>query len=102
MSTAVAATLVDDIYAEPAVAGAFLPPILDALSGLFHCICPCGCGAYRALPIYTGKKPSYVSWSWNGNVEKPTLSPSIRDVSGCKYHGHLTDGVWTFCADSGR
>lgn len=40
-------------------------------------------------------------WAWNGNVEKPTLTPSInclsekdgKPTSGCGWHGFITDGV---------
>jgi len=63
--------------------------------------CPCGCGGYFRLPIYTDTKTEEPSWEWNGNREKPTLKPSIRDLLTCKFHGHLTNGVWTFEADSG-
>lgn len=34
-------------------------------------------------------------WQWDGNVEKPTLSPSI-DVHG-HWHGYLRDGVLQSC-----
>lgn len=32
-------------------------------------------------------------WSWNGNKEKPTLSPSLHWVG----HGHLKDGFFQSC-----
>lgn len=55
------------------------------------------------LPIHRaeetdGRTPS---WIWNGDRDKPTLQPSIRDVGSCFYHGHITEGVWTFEGDSG-
>lgn len=71
----------------------------------FLCVCPCGCGSMMNLPIYksgTPKPQAACAWEWNGNAETPTLTPSIRDLSGCRFHGFLTGGVWTFCEDSGR
>lgn len=34
-------------------------------------------------------------WHWNGNIEKPTLSPSIHHVG--HWHGHLVNGVFKSC-----
>lgn len=64
------------------------------------CECPCGCGSFMNLPINVGEKVER-KWLWDGNRERPTLHPSIRDLSGCRFHGHLNNGVWTFCGDSG-
>lgn len=36
--------------------------------------CP-GCGECHALPVDGAKQPI---WGWNGSLEKPTLTPSIR------------------------
>ena len=41
-----------------------------------------------AVPI-TGEK----SWTWNGDKEKPTLSPSIRVKKENGWHGFLENGV---------
>ena len=60
-------------------------------------ICP-GCKMISALPLM---KPSLwprlpgEDWHWNGNIDRPTLSPSIHHV-GC-WHGHLVDGVLKAC-----
>lgn len=62
-------------------------------------ICPCGCGTVGGVALKVnmadrgGKHPV---WSWNQNREKPTLSPSILFTSGCKWHGFLTEGMWTW------
>jgi hypothetical protein len=67
-----------------------------------HCECPCGCGGFMNLPIHLeGETPTVTSWWWDGNYDKPTLRPSIRDMAACRFHGHLTEGVWTFEGDSG-
>jgi len=64
------------------------------------CECPCGCGSHMHLPLCTGTKVDR-AWLWDGRRDAPTLNPSIRDLGGCKFHGYLTAGVWTFEADSG-
>lgn len=53
-------------------------------------ICPCGCKQVVQIPI-TGEN----SWSWNGDEDNPTLTPSIARMDGCKWHGFLTNGFWT-------
>ena len=64
--------------------------------------CP-GCDEMHVIPDgATGPK-----WSFDGNLEKPTFSPSVRhswnwgpheDKETCHYF--LTAGVLCFCADS--
>lgn len=61
------------------------------------CRCPCGCDTCIRLPIV-----GPYAWAWNGSIDRPTITPSIRQLTGCHYHGHLTAGVWTFASDSGR
>ena len=54
-------------------------------------VCPCGCGAVVLLPVSaTGEG----GWQWDGNVNLPTLAPSIQRTSGCKWHGYLRRGVF--------
>ena len=69
--------------------------------------CP-GCGHDHAVPA--------ARWNWNGDVDKPTLSPSVRhyyempadvakkkgrsknrQVTTCHYH--IEDGMIKFCND---
>jgi hypothetical protein len=33
------------------------------------------------------------TWGFNGNLDKPTLTPSFNCVGGCGWHGFITDGV---------
>lgn len=56
--------------------------------------CPCGCGFESWLPVNRGDN----GWNWNGDRERPTLTPSILQ-SGlpCKWHGYLTDGEFRPC-----
>lgn len=64
--------------------------------------CPCGCGVLRVLDIGEQKPEARPSWSWDGNRDTPTLSPSVRFVGDCKWHGFLQAGVFTPCGDSGQ
>lgn len=68
-------------------------------------ICP-GCASFggsglHMLPVNSFAIPS---WMFNGDLEKPTLTPSIFSNSGpdghhvC--HSFLTDGVFNFLSDS--
>lgn len=48
------------------------------------------CGSIRVG--FAEKPPGERTWAWDGNFEKPTLSPSINCV-GC-WHGWLQSGVF--------
>ena len=67
-------------------------------------LCPCGCEQLGALPIVKGDEQAAQrpAWHWNGNEDSPTLTPSIRRLDGCRWHGFLTAGEWQPCGDSGR
>jgi hypothetical protein len=56
--------------------------------------CPCGCDAMAGI-IVKGEH----AWQWNGDLDKPTTTPSILISGGCpnKWHGYLTDGVFRSC-----
>lgn len=71
-------------------------PSVDGQSMSLRYICPCGCGRMRIVPAQTGEKVER-RWLWNGNKNKPTLTPSINCLDGCKWHGFITDGVFTTC-----
>lgn len=84
----------------PAAAGGF---VLDGDDTLVY-ICPCGCQELRALPVYQGEQTTVPKrgWKWNGSINEPTLTPSIKHLDKCKWHGHLVKGVWEPCGDSGQ
>lgn len=59
--------------------------------------CP-ACDGAKRLPI-EGSRPS---WEWNGNLEKPTLTPSILQIetqTAPRCHSYLTEGVWNYLSD---
>lgn len=61
-------------------------------------VCPCGCRRVIMIPVNAhGKPPSQPGWNWNRDEVKPTLSPSILRMDGCRWHGYLTNGVWQRC-----
>jgi len=59
--------------------------------------CP-GCDALHSVEL----EHSPTTWNWNGDLEKPTISPSIlthmSDVNKC--HCYVRDGKWEFLSDS--
>lgn len=56
--------------------------------------CP-GCGCLHGVVV-----DGPASWSWNGDTEKPTISPSILARGKYRCHSFLKDGVWEFLSDS--
>lgn len=63
-----------------------------ALYGI-HFVCPCGCKTRVVIPFKSAECEGPM-WNWNGNKEKPTVTPSIRRLDGCMWHGFLTKGVF--------
>lgn len=67
--------------------------------GAYLIKCP-GCSMMLRLPIKQNAGSKEKPWDWNGDLEKPTLSPSIFHVkgySGCGWHGWLRNGVFKEC-----
>lgn len=58
--------------------------------------CPCGCGTVHSIRTDRDVKKDG-GWLWNGNTEKPSLTPSIQATTPCRWHGYLTDGVFKPC-----
>lgn len=78
-----------------------LPADAYHIGGLIW-ICPGGCGRESCI-TFRGRCDGHdrPSWEWNGDLDKPTLSPSILSRNGpCGWHGYLVDGVWKPCPDS--
>ena len=95
----IAATHVSDIDAPGMPPGAFEFFVAHggdgAPVGMFY-LCPCGCGRRGVLHFRPHPSPS---WQWDGNRDKPTLSPSVHDMPNGKthWHGYLRNGVWESC-----
>lgn len=58
--------------------------------------CPCGCGEIGG-GVNFDPSDRGPCWQWNRDQEKPTVTPSIQKLDGCKWHGFLTDGVFVSC-----
>lgn len=66
---------------------------------IFHCP---GCNTRHIVHHGEGKEPR---WVWNGDVDKPTFSPSVLVRSGNEKgtticHSFVTDGMIKFLDDS--
>lgn len=57
--------------------------ILRTYNGQPHLAIKCpGCGEH-CVPVYTEARPDLAhAWKWNGSLEAPVLSPSIREKCG--------------------
>ena len=49
---------------------------------------------WHHIPIQKGPAPDGKVWGWDGNTDKPTLTPSIRSSN---WHGYLTNGRLVSC-----
>lgn len=58
-----------------------------------YCFFTCPRGKGRCVvPIKPNANPPHNrGWSWDGNVQAPTLSPSIL-CHGCEWHGYVRAG----------
>lgn len=59
-------------------------------------VCPSGkrCTVFLGPAAVDRPSPeAHCVWAWDGNLERPTLTPSINCVGGCGWHGHITNGV---------
>jgi Family of unknown function (DUF6527) len=67
-------------------------------------VCPSGkrCGVLVGpSPVDRPNPDACCVWGWNGDRDRPTLTPSINCIAekdgkptgGCGWHGHITAGV---------
>lgn len=62
--------------------------------------CPCGCGKVNSIPLVkVGVDHGTHTWEWDGNFAQATITPSVRELGGCKSHFNLTKGVYQIHAD---
>ena len=71
--------------------------------GMIHLLPGAGFGHVNIRPNYKGDG---ASWDWDGNIEKPTLTPSVHALpiepyddypSRVGWHGFLRNGRWESC-----
>lgn len=58
--------------------------------------CP-GCRQLHIFNVYEPNSYSNAIWTWDGNVDRPTFSPSMNIVGRCHYF--LKDGKIQFLSD---
>lgn len=56
-------------------------------------------GVHR-LPVNVKEDIDKASWDWDGNLEFPTLSPSILTTGPFRCHSYINQGVFDFLVDS--
>ena len=59
-----------------------------------------GCDDLHGVEVDTSHTSA---WAWNGDLEKPTISPSINCLvnrKGGQCHSFVRDGRWEFLTDS--
>ncbi len=62
----------------------------------FIALCPTG--DHFCIPIRKEGEPGAAKcWVWNGNRERPTITPSIFLNPPTGWHGWVTDGVMKTC-----
>ena len=67
----------------------------DGVTSCLEFVCPCGCGVVGAITV--GEGFGGKAWNWDGNRERPTLTPSILKTTPCRWHGFLTSGEFISC-----
>lgn len=78
-------------YGPPGVASYYVAEIGGPSIGIMFG-CP-GCGELSSCRFRPSSEQH--AWAWDGNREKPTLSPSIHanpEKGGCGWHGFLVRG----------
>ena len=91
-------------WRAPSSGAGFNPQGIDAI------VFWCGNGANRLceIPVTLGAPVDAPirRWHWNGDMQSPTLTPSIGCDNRCGWHGHITAGEIRFpgaterCEDS--
>jgi hypothetical protein len=56
--------------------------------------CPCGCKTMAQVAISLDDSNA---WMWDGNEERPTITPGISIIGGCRWYGRLTNGIFISC-----
>jgi len=71
----------------------------DGEKGLVF-FCP-GCKYYHSFRIALGNTPNAPVWTWNGDMNKPTFSPSllVNGMTEQRCHSFVRDGKIEFLSD---
>lgn len=67
--------------------------------------CP-GCERHHRVPTEDANDGQLCRWGFNGNMDKPTFTPSIfvhgKDAGGFECHSFVTDGRIQYLGDCGH
>lgn len=74
----------------------YLSAVLAKSGGHYLHWCP-GCDSYHVIYVDKRNPVTGAQWTFNGNVNKPSFTPSINIVGQCHYF--ITDGRIQFCGD---
>ncbi len=62
---------------------------------VFWFLCPCGSGELTSIMVTEPREEDLPGfWRWNGDLDRPTLAPSVLRRTACGWHGFLEDGNW--------
>ncbi|WP_394356857.1 DUF6527 family protein [Shumkonia mesophila] len=62
--------------------------------------CPGGCGERLQLSLNPTRRPHWaITLDW---LRRPSVTPSVRQLTACRCHFWIKDGIVEWCADSGR
>ena len=83
-----------------------LPPgmlvvVQDGERAKWACLrCPGGCGEKLQLSLNPSRRPCWaVSFDW---LRRPSVSPSVHQLSACRCHFWIIGGNIEWCRDMGR
>ena len=90
----------EDAFMEPLVVGAFSWKLDEDPTRRSLCVVLPRVG-YIEIPVVDGS-PCRHEWLWDGDVERPTIRPSVksetRNAKGdVSWHGFITDGRLEEC-----
>lgn len=70
----------------------------ETITGMLFA-CPCGCGDVSSIDFSNvpPKGSDTERWEWDGDLDSPTLSPSLHKQGGCGWHGWLRNGEFVSC-----
>lgn len=71
--------------------------VVKVVDGFVIYFCP-GCNVEHRVQIENGDKAA--RWTWNGDKERPTISPSIFKVTEPRCHHYVQEGRIQYLSDT--
>jgi len=75
--------------------------VQDAGRQKWACLrCPGGCGDRLQLSLNAARRPRWaIALDW---LRRPSVTPSVHQLTACRCHFWIKGGMVEWCADSGR